>query len=135
MILDPHAPIEDGEYKGEFLGVRKQDTGSNLLIRFPEKAEDIRKQCADKMGSLVAYRQWWTDTFVFYTLNNIVLHKSKNPHFNYPQQNTTVDEYGQPIQQEVPGLNHFSKPKVPFTFLTVFDLGDEPCDKQKAETD
>ena len=129
LILDPTAPIEDGEYKGEFLGIRKQDTGSNLLIRFPEKAEDIRKQCADKMGSLVAYRQWWTNEIVFYTLNNIVLHKSKNPHFNYPQETTTVDEFGKPIQKTIPGLNHFARPKVPFVFLTVFDLGDEPCDK------
>lgn len=129
LILDPHAPIEDGEYKGEFLGIRKQDTASNLLIRFPEKKEELDKLFQEKKGSLMAYRQWWTDDYVFYTLENIVLHKSKNPHFNYEKQTTTVDEFGQPIQKTVPGLNHFKHPKIPFAFLTVFDLGDEPCDK------
>jgi len=129
LILDHHCAIEDGEYTGEFLGIRKQDTASNLLVRFPDKAELIKRECGDKLGSLMGYRQWWTDEFVFYTLNNIVLSKSKNPHFNYPQETQTVDEMGNPISKIVPGFNHFARPKIPFVFLTVFDLGDEPCDK------
>lgn len=129
LILDPNGYIEDGEYFGEFLGVRLQDSAQNLITRFPEHEDKILKIAEGKMGSLMGYIQWWTDEFVFYKMKDIILHKSKNPNFNYPKQEITIDETGQPVPRTVLGHNHFARPKMPFTFLTVFDLGDEPCDK------
>jgi hypothetical protein len=77
----------------------------------------------------MGYVQWWTDETLSYQMKDIILHKSKNPHFNYDTEQETVNETGQPITQTVPGKNHFKRPKIPFIFLTVFDLGDEPADK------
>ncbi len=129
LILDPNGYIEDGVYHGEFLGMKMTDTASNLIVRFPVKKEEIERQCQSKMGSLMSYTQWWTDEYIFYTLKDIILQKSKNPHWNYEQETETIDDYGQPIQKITPGKNHFERPKMPFVFLTVFDLGDEPADK------
>jgi hypothetical protein len=129
LELDPNGYIEDGEYVGEFLNLKLYDNARNLITRFPQFEEKITKICEGKLGSLLGYKQCWTDEFVFYKLKDIILHKSKNPNFNYPKQQTTIDATGQPVTRMVPGHNHFSRPKIPFTFLTVFDLGDEPCDK------
>lgn len=129
LELDPNGYIEDGEYFGEFLNLKLYDTARNLVTRFPQFEEKISKIAEGKMGSLMGYKQCWTDEFVFYKLKDIILHKSKNPNFNYPKQAMTTDATGQQVPQTVPGHNHFSRPKIPFAFLTVFDLGDEPCDK------
>lgn len=129
LILDPNGWIEDGVYYGEFLGLKLNDTAQNLITRFPAHTEGITKMCEGNLGSLMGYIQWWTDEIVFYRLKDIVLTKSKNPHFNYDKEVPTVDATGQPTVQTVPGNNHFPRPKMPFVFLTVFDLGDEPADK------
>lgn len=129
LILDPNGYIEDGEYYGEFLGLKLQDTADNLITRFPEHEEKIVKVADGKLGSLLGYIQWWTDEIVFYKMKDIILHKSKNPNWNYPKQTTTIDAMGNSVPQTIPGHNHLPRPKMPFVFLTVFDLGDEPCDK------
>jgi len=129
LELDPNGYIEDGEYVGEFLNLKLYDTARNLITRFPEHKDKIEKEAQGKLGSLMGYKQCWTDEYVFYKLGDIILHKSKNPNFNYPKQQRTVDAMGQPTMQEVPGHNHFPRPKIPFVFLTVFDLGTQPCDE------
>lgn len=130
LTLDPNGYIEDGVYVGEFLGVKMTDTAANLIVRFPKKKDEITQACQDKLGSIMAYTQWWDGEgkYVFYTLKDIVLQKSKNPHWNYDQETATIDEFGQPIQKIEPGKNHFTEPEIPFVFLTVFDLGNEPAD-------
>lgn len=130
LVLDPNGFIEDGRYRGEFLGVKMYDKAANLITRFPEKTEEIKQECQDKLGSLMSYTQWWSGdgVYLFYTLKDIVLSKSKNPHWNYDQEATTIDEFGQPIQKIEPGKNHLPQPEIPFVFLTVFDLGNEPAD-------
>lgn len=128
LELDPNGYIDDGEYVGEFLNLKLYDNARNLITRFPEHKEKITKIAEGKLGSLMGYKQCWTDEYVFYKLKDIILHKSKNPNFNYPKQVMTVDANGQPVPQDIPGHNHFSRPKIPFVFLTCFDLGDMPCD-------
>ena len=129
LILDHNGYIKNGTYYGEFVGRRLYDTAQNLITRFPEKEEDIRKECQNKLGSLMGYIRWRTDEFVVYTLKKIVLLKHKNEMWNYDRQTMTVDATGQPQVQVIKGQNHWSRPRIPMRFLTVFDLGDEPCDK------
>lgn len=129
LILDPNAYIQNGSYHGEFIGLHLYDTAQNLITRFPKKAEDIKRECANKLGSLMGYIQWRTDEYVVYTLKDIVLLKHKNENWNYDKEVDSVDELGQPIKQTVLGMNYWSRPRIPYRFLTVFDLGDEPCDK------
>jgi hypothetical protein len=128
LELDPNGYIDDGEYVGEFLNLKLYDNARNLITRFPEHEDKITKIAEGKLGSLLGYKQCWTDEFVFYKLKDIILHKSKNPNFNYPTQSMTVGPNGEQIPQTIPGHNHFSRPKIPFVFLTCFDLGDMPCD-------
>jgi len=128
LELDPNGYIDDGEYVGEFLNLKLYDNARNLITRFPEHEDKITKIAEGKLGSLLGYKQCWTDEYVFYKLKDIILHKSKNPNFNYPTQSMTVGPNGEQIPQTIPGHNHFSRPKIPFVFLTCFDLGDMPCD-------
>jgi len=61
-----------------------------------------------------------------------VLGKAKNPHWNYepieivPE---SVDEFGQVIPAQTAILNHFSSRKIPFAFLSIFNLGKGPFDE------
>lgn len=130
LIFDIHSYIEDGEYYGESLGLKLHDTGENLITRFPNKKQEIERFIGkDKLGSIVTYTQFWTDEFLVFKLKDIILRKTKNPHWNYDEEVESVDGSGQPTKTVQPGYNHLSRPKMPFMFLTVFDLGDEPADK------
>ena len=129
LILDPNAYIKNGVYHGEFVGRRLYDTAQNLITRFPDSEEYIRRECKDKLGSIMGYIRWRTDEFVVYTLKDKVLLKHKNEMWNYDKESMTIDELGNPVQRTVTGQNHWSRPRIPMRFLTVFDLGDEPADK------
>ena len=137
LILDPKATIQEGEYTGYYIGERMEDTASDLVVRFPEKEEFITDKVKKKMGTKLSYIMWTTDEYVFWTLENEILGKNKNPHWNYPTQQQApmnefgsmpVDESGQPMTQEVEGKNHFTAPKKPYVFLSIFNLGKQPHD-------
>lgn len=125
LILDPDAPIEEGEYKGDYIGEYRDDTAANLIKRFPKKSSVIKKFVNEKLGTKLRYIEWWSDDYVFWTLGDEVLAKSKNPHFNY-EGRTTVDETGAPVQ--LGPQNHFPVPKKPYVLLSVFSLGKHPYD-------
>ncbi len=129
IILDPNGYVEDGIFHGDYIGELTQDTAKNLIVRFPKKEKEIKEMCGDKLGSLFRFTQWWTNEYVFFTLGDIVLAKSKNPHWNYDKETESVDEYGKPIKKALPGKNHLPIPMMPYMFLGVFTLGDEPVDK------
>lgn len=129
LILDDNATITNGEYNGEYLGEAKEDTARNLMARFPKKKDFIKNFTKNKMGSIVKYREWWTREYYFCTLEDEVLFKSRNPHWNYGIEEATYDEYGTEIKKAMPGKNHFRAPKIPYAFLNVFSLGDSPVDR------
>jgi hypothetical protein len=128
LILDPNATIKNGEYTGDYIGEVRKDKASDLIKRFPKQEEYITEMVKEKMGTEVNYTEWWTDEVLFWTLKDEVLDKVKNPHWNYGTQKDVVDEMGQTTQQEVPGANHFPKPKKPYVFLSQFNLGLHPWD-------
>lgn len=128
LILDPNSTVVNGEYDGEFVGEYRHDKASTLMQRFPKKKSDIEELVNGKTGTLVQYLEWWTDEYVFWTLKDLVLGKSKNPHWNYETPQEHVDEMGNVSQAIVPGKNHFNAPKKPYRFLSVFNLGLRPFD-------
>lgn len=137
LILDPKGTIEEGEYTGYYIGEHMEDMASDLVARFPDQEEFIKDKVKDKMGTRLAYIMWTTDDYVFWTLEDTVLAKNKNPHWNYPTEQQApmnefgsipMDEQGQPVMQEVEGRNHFSAPKKPYIFLSIFNLGRQPHD-------
>ena len=132
LIMDSDAVIENCEYKGEYIGHYRKDVASNLIARFPNKAVYIKEHVKGKMGTNIRFIEWWSPEYMFWTLENEVLDKSKNPHWNYDteQESQEVNDLGEvtPIIEELPGKNHFKAPKIPFFFLSIFNLGKHPVD-------
>ena len=145
LILDPTATVEEGEYTGEYIGEPKEETAETVSIKFPSKAEKIKKLVEGKMSTELRYIEWWTNEMVFWTLGDIVLDKIKNPHWNYNTTQPAVNEAGEPIVteefdeetgdnilvdkvEETQGNNHLKNPKMPYMFLSVFNLGKRPHD-------
>lgn len=133
LILDGDCFVDEQmEYTGKYIGERMQDTATNLINRFPSKKDYIEKRVNGKLGTMLDYTEWWANNpaeYVFWKLDKVILGKAKNPHWNYDETETVVDEYGQEVPQEVKGLNHFKSPKAPYTFLSTLNLGLQPHDK------
>ncbi len=126
FIFDPEGFVDSyADYDGP-LGERITITARKLIELFPKHKEYITIMVDGKMGSNVTYTEWWNDDYCFYTFKEKILDKSKNPHFNY-QKKDTLDAYGN-VTLATETKNHFAKPKKPYTFLTVFNLGEQPHD-------
>ncbi len=134
LILDPDAITDECEYIGEYLGHYKSDSATDLTARFPKAEVEINAALGkDKTGTRIRYVEWWTNDFVFWTLGSKVLGKAKNPHWNYDRDEETQigeNELGEPMMetQSIQGKNHFMVRKIPFAFLSVFNLGKGPYD-------
>lgn len=127
IVFDPDATIDvSGNYEGKYLGERKKCTAEQLIEMFPDKKEYIVLDVEGALGTQVTYTEWWTDEYCFYTYKEIVLDKHLNPNFNYDSERTE-EELGE--EETIPqNKNHFAKPKMPYTFLSVFTLGKHPHD-------
>ena len=149
MIMDKDAVIDEGEYKGEFLGEYRKASAKNLINIFPSKKGFIEGLVEDSegnknLGTILQYIEWWTDEVVFWTLKGEVLDKIKNPNWNWDitteVPKMTVDDNGEEVEElneygEVmvepkteSGRNHFPHPMKPYTFLSVFNLQQHPHD-------
>lgn len=134
LILSKDGTIsEKGEYSGQYIGEKKELTASKLKELFPKHAEYILKVAGGLDGTLIKYTEWWATAsegeIVFWKLGDVILGKSKTPHWNYTAQETRTDEFGVETVEEVKGVNHFSHPQKPYTFLSVFNLGKQPHDE------
>ncbi len=128
FIFDPNGFVDEyGDYNG-YLGERITITAEKLAEMFPEAQSYITVLVDGKMGTDVVYTEWWNDDYTFVTFKGKILDKSKNPHFNYEQKNKTLDQDGMVAEEKIPGKNHFARPKMPYTFLCVFNLGEHPHD-------
>lgn len=128
LILDPDATIEECNYTGNYVGEYKKSTADELIIRFKDKEKFITDLVKGSLGTELQYIEWWTNKYVFWTLKDEVLGKAKNPHWNYDSKKMVTDEYGNQVEDEVRGTNHFENPKMPFVFLSVFNIGLHPHD-------
>ena len=128
LILDPDATIDCAEYTGEYIGEYRKETARNLIKRFPKAKQYITEQCKSKFGTKMQYIEWWTDNYVFWTMDDKVLAKAKNPHWNYESEQEQTNEFGSIEKKTVKGKNHFAFPKKPYAMLSVFSLGLRPYD-------
>lgn len=131
LILDPNAAIDEGgKYLGKYLGEYKTDIAEDLVDKFPDKKDAIKRIANNKMGTEIQYIEWWAESgrIIFWTLKDIVLDKSLNPHFNYEGTKKVVDEYGIEKDEPFTKANHYNKPQIPYFFLSVFNLGLHPHD-------
>jgi len=134
LILDPEALNDEDGYKGRFLGeVRKMEAG--LLKSIISSNKDKIEEAVDwNMGTDVAFIEWWTPEYTCWTFKEYVLLKKKNPYWNYDSEKEmppAVDEMGLETPtpaMPVKGVNFFKEPKIPYVFLTMFNLGKGPVD-------
>lgn len=136
FIFDPDGYVDVyGDFEG-YLGERITIAASKLVDLFPHEKDYITVMVDGKMGTDVTYTEWWTDEYTFTTFKERVLDASKNPHFNYKKKVYQKDVLGRvamkpdgtPVMKDQQKRNHFFKPKKPYTFLSVFSLGEHPHD-------
>lgn len=125
FVFDPEAYIdESGDYQGAYLGERIPSTGKDLIDLYPDFAEVITLKLSGKLGTKVTRTEWWTNEYMFVRYEDIILEKTRNPFFNYGQ---TIVVDG--VEETVEGNNHFATPKMPYTFLSVISLQEQPFDE------
>lgn len=130
FIFDPEATIDEhGDYKGGLLGEQFTCPASRLIELFPKEKAFITVMVDGFMGTKCTYTEWHSDDFVFYTFKNRVLDKHKNPTFAYSKPTMELDQDGAVVMSRSKPKNHFSKPKMPYTFLSVFSFGRHPHDE------
>ena len=143
MILDPDAIIDEDGYNGNRLGEYRRMEASTILSVIADepnyaKSKEKIDELITKDGELntsteISFIEWWTPEYMCWKLGQEILLKKKNPHWNYDrvENKTAVDTYGNEsiVPEEVKGINHFPVPEMPYRFLTVFNLGDQPMDK------
>lgn len=128
-VLDPKNLIFDPTGLNRYIGEKKRMKASKLIERFPKKTEEITLRVGGKLGTDIEYEEFWTNEIVFWCLDDTILLKTKNPHWNYDGVEMVEDETGEEIEDAVKGTNHFNEPKMPFVFLNVFSLGRKPHDE------
>lgn len=133
FVWDPDAYIDEtGRYIGEFLGERVSITAKKLIELFPKKKDHIILKVDGKLGTKVTYTEWWNDEYCFYTFFDVVLDKHKNQFFNYDtkEENTEEEQLAYDLEAVTvtPGKNHFAQPIMPYSFLSVFTLQEQPHD-------
>lgn len=129
FILDPDGYVDEyGNYVGDYLGERIETSADNLCKLFPKFTNQIMLKVNEKPGTKTVRTEWWTDEYCFTTFEDWVLEKHKNEYFNYDTTSEEEDEYGEMTKTATPGINHFARPKMPYTFLSVFSLQERPHD-------
>lgn len=136
FVLEPKGHVDAyGDFIG-YTGERIEVTADKLIELFPKHKDYISEQVEGKLGTLVTYTEWWSgdDKFTFTTFKEEVLDKHKNEYFKYPEpltdpltgQEAQDPMTGEPVMSKV--KNHFSQPKKPYTFLSVYSLQEQPHD-------
>ncbi len=128
IILDCHGTFDGGRFMGKYIGEEKTETAEKLIVRFPGKKAEITEAVDGKLGTSCCYFEWWTDEYVFWTFKKIVLDKRDNPHWDYGSEQEGMDEFGKPRMTTIEPRNHFKSPRMPYSFIYVYNLGEHPYD-------
>ncbi len=129
FIFDTEGYVDSyGDFVGA-LGERIPITAQGLIDMYPKFKDFITVMVDGKLGTEVTYTQWWNDDYFFVTFKDRVLEKNKNPHFKYDRMEKQMDQDGLEVEVVLKGVNHFSRPKKPYTFLSVFSLENQPHDE------
>lgn len=126
FLFDPSGYVDEyGDFVG-WLGERIESTGQQLIDLYPKHKDYIIIKCNGKLGTKVIRTEWWTDEYSFTTFFDKILDKHKNEFYNYDKTEEPLEEG---LEGEVTrGHNHYATPKMPYTFLSVFSLQEQPHD-------
>ena len=126
---------EAGFFTGEWQAEKKKTTAKKLAEMFPKQTEKIMESAKGKKGTKIEYTEWWyQNRDIFYTMEDEVLGKFKNPHWNWDVAGkpAVTEDDGNTLLEEVPeqeGINLFTEPKAPYIGLSIFSTGLQPHDE------
>lgn len=89
LILDPDGVTDEDGYSGKFIGeYRKMEASTLLSILEEQKGEQegidkINELTKDELGSDVQFIEWWTPDYMCWIIDDKVMLKKQNPHWNY----------------------------------------------------
>lgn len=127
FLFDPSGYVDEyGDFVG-WIGERIETTAQKLMDTFPNHKDYILIKCNGKKGTKVIRTEWWTDEYCFTTFYDKVLDKHKNEFFNYDKKGEATEDDEQK-EDEIKSHNHFATPKMPYTFLSIFSLQEQPHD-------
>lgn len=92
ILLDPEATVDEDGYTGKRIGEMRKETAARLieLTANEENADETKKYIEEKvnneMATEIVFIEWWTPDYYFWKLEDKILKKSRNPHWNYDQQ-------------------------------------------------
>lgn len=138
MILDPNATIDEEGYTGNHIGEYCKKEASILLRlienepNYEESKKKIDEITKGNLGTEIQYIEFWTNEYLCWRIDDVILLKRKNIHWNWGTEkiDEKVDDYGvvTPAVEPIEGVNHFPTPRMPYDFLSVFNLGTQPMD-------
>lgn len=134
LIWDVDGHVDEaGLFTGDYIGEKRKKSASVLLEMFPTASEKIGAMAKGKMGTKLEYIEWWyKGTDIFYTLDQSVLGKFKNPNWNYDGIiKRVIPETQEETEVPVIGRNHkfgTNQPQAPYIFLAVFNQAGKPHD-------
>lgn len=143
LILDPNATVDEDGYSGERIGEYRKMSAGKLISTLEdvggeaEGTKMVKETVGDKLGTELQFIEWWTDEYMCWKMNETILLKKQNPHWNYGTSEPVMDEDGQPVldaegkptENTTEGFNHFPVPKMPWLLLSVYNLGKTPVDE------
>jgi hypothetical protein len=145
------------EIETEFAIEEIEDTVLNIITRFPEKKQEIldKLSITDEnelkiQDKKLTYKECWIDDYLVCKYDDIILHKGRNPYWDWDGIITTKEEYGKltgiietedELKPEIENIkaeqeqrkqlpeeersafmfNHFDKPRKPYIFATVLN--------------
>lgn len=128
LILDPWATCAEDS---EFLGKEFFMTWAEIIKKWADKEKEVVVDLDTRMWTRVKLIEWFTPKYVFTTYEGkarFVLDKKRNPHFNYAD----LTEWGEKKEWKDFDMediiskstnNFFDRPKIPFEFYQVWNLG------------
>ena len=140
LILDPESVIDEDGYSGRWLGEYRKLEASLLLdiVKGEDTEAEAKKKIEEltkgELGTDIQFIEWWTPQAMFWKLDKTVLLKRKNPHWNYDTEEKPAEASEEggvvaPAEDAKQGINHLPVPDMPYVFMSVFNLGDQPMDK------
>lgn len=157
LIMDPDAVTDEDGYSGKYIGEHRKMEASKLIAIIGKAGEEgavkaITDLVKEDLGTEVGFIEWWTKEYTCWTMDETVLLKKKNLHFNYDSEEKTMvpgtpmmdpmtqqpmmdpmtgePMLGEPTEEvtQIKGYNHFKTPGIPYIPLVVFNLGNKPVD-------
>jgi len=129
IMIDKEAT---NEYNAKFLVEFKEDILGDLIELYPGAANKLKEEFGSELGTPIKYIEYWTNEFVVWKVNNIVLAKKKNPNWNWDEKDRqknlkklkkrwTEKTKNEKLKNIL--LNYFNEPRKPYIILSLKSLG------------